>query len=76
MASEDFAFFTEKKPGAFFFLGSGRKDNDTHIHDCRYDFNEDLIEPAVSFYMMLIKDRLEILNNEENLEIISKKSKL
>ena len=25
MASEDFSFYIQQKPGAFFFLGSGRK---------------------------------------------------
>lgn len=33
-ASEDFAYYLLNKPGAFFFLGSGKKENDTMIHDC------------------------------------------
>jgi hippurate hydrolase len=32
--SEDFAFYLQEKPGAFFFLGSAKKENDTMLHDC------------------------------------------
>jgi len=31
LASEDFSFYLENKPGAFFFLGSGKIENDTMV---------------------------------------------
>ena len=34
------------------------------LHNSKFDFNENLIEPAVNFWMELIKDRFE-LNEEE-----------
>jgi len=57
-ASEDFAFYIQKTPGAFFFLGSAHKENDTMLHDCHFDFNENLIQPAANFWLELAKDRL------------------
>ena len=57
-ASEDFSYFLLEKPGAFFFLGSGNEKNDFMLHDSRYDFNDNLIEPATKFWFELAKDRL------------------
>lgn len=61
-ASEDFAFFTRKTPGVFFFLGSGRDFSDTMLHNPKFNFNENLIEPASKFWLRLVKDRFEIEN--------------
>lgn len=38
-ASEDFSFFIQKTPGAFFCLGSKRKEDET-LHSNTYDFND------------------------------------
>jgi len=57
-ASEDFAFYIQKTPGAFFFLGSAHKENDTMLHDCHFNFNENLIQPGANFWLALAKDRL------------------
>ncbi|ETO31817.1 Peptidase M20D, amidohydrolase, partial [Reticulomyxa filosa] len=32
MAAEDFAFFLQERPGAFFFLGCGVEGNEVHAH--------------------------------------------
>jgi hippurate hydrolase len=42
-ASEDFAFFTKHKPGAFFFLSTSKGENQPMIHNCHFNFNDDLI---------------------------------
>lgn len=49
-ASEDFAFYTKFKPGAFFFLSTGEGENSPMIHDCHFNFNDGLIEPAAKFW--------------------------
>jgi len=38
LASEDFSFYLENKPGAFFFLGSGKIENDTMVIFCLMEF--------------------------------------
>ena len=56
--SEDFAFFTQEKPGAFFFMGSGLNENSPMIHSNEYDFNDDIIDLTSQFWMKLALDRL------------------
>ncbi len=51
MASEDFAFMLEANPkGAYFFVGSGEG---CSVHNPGYDFNDDIIKPAVTFWATL-----------------------
>ena len=59
-ASEDFAYFTQVKPGAFFFFSSGRGENQAMIHNNHFNFNDNLIDPASRFWWELAKDRLDI----------------
>ena len=40
-ASEDFSFFLEKKPGCFFFLGTGKFES--FLHTSNFDYNDDMI---------------------------------
>lgn len=39
-ASEDFGYFTESKPGAYFFLTSKKEKNQGMIHGKNFDFND------------------------------------
>ena len=58
-ASEDFAFFTKVKPGAFFFLSSARnEENPPMLHNSNFDFNDALIPKAAEFWYELAVDRL------------------
>jgi len=50
MGSEDFAFFLQKVPGAFVFLGNG---DSAPLHSPHYDFNDDAIEYGVAFWTRL-----------------------
>lgn len=51
MASEDFAFMLEANPkGAYFFVGSG---DGCSVHNPGYDFNDEIIKPAVTFWATL-----------------------
>lgn len=49
-ASEDFAYFLEKCPGAFLFVGAGEG---PPLHSPQYDFNDALIAPAATYWTRL-----------------------
>jgi hippurate hydrolase len=49
-ASEDFAFYLEKRPGSFVFVGNG--DGPT-LHSASYNFNDDIIGPAATLWVRL-----------------------
>lgn len=53
--SEDFAFMLEKKKGSYLFVGNGPS---ADLHSPRYDFNDDIIEPAARYWVALVKDYL------------------
>lgn len=60
-ASEDFGYFCKDRPGAFFFLASGKTGNeDPMLHCNNFDFNEDLIDSTGRFWLALVRDRFEL----------------
>lgn len=59
MVAEDFAYMLERRPGAFFFLGTGRTDNDPYLHNPKFDFNDDIIPIGTSFWVDLVEDYLK-----------------
>jgi amidohydrolase len=54
--SEDFGYFTEAYPGAFFGLGSGIEQ--PQLHDNRYDYPDDLIAIGARLYRAIIDRHL------------------
>ena len=50
MAGEDFAFYLQKRPGAFVWIGNGELRDGAELHGSRYDFN-DAILPVASGWM-------------------------
>lgn len=50
MAGEDFAFYLQKRPGAFVWIGNGQLRDGAELHGPRYDFN-DAILPVASTWM-------------------------
>ena len=58
MASEDFAFMLQAKPGCYLWLGSGRGDATTNLHNPRYDFNDDALAIGASYWVTLAEQRL------------------
>ena len=66
-ASEDFAFFTQRTPGAYFFLGAGRLDladgtkATPGCHHPDFDFDDDLIPLGVRMFMGLVADRMGLV---------------
>lgn len=50
MTSEDFAFFLEKVPGCYLFIGNGTQENQSiGLHNSHYDFNDDITPLGASF---------------------------
>lgn len=57
-AAEDFSYFLQQKPGAFFCLGTKRKEDET-LHSSTYDFNDKCLGTGAHFWVRLIEDRLK-----------------
>jgi hippurate hydrolase len=58
MASEDFAFMLEAKPGCYIWAGNGAGDGGCSIHNPRYDFNDDLIPFGAAYWVRLVETAL------------------
>jgi amidohydrolase len=50
MTGEDFAWYLERRPGAFAWIGNGPGDGGRELHNSNYDFN-DAILPSASGYL-------------------------
>lgn len=56
---EDFAYFTQKLPGAYFFIGTGDPVGVTHgCHHPDFDFDDRIIATGVQSFVALVEDRL------------------
>jgi hippurate hydrolase len=70
MGAEDFAYFLQVKPGAYFFIGNGdgahrgNYEGGGHdigpcmLHNPRYDFNDDLIPMGATLWVRLVEQWL------------------
>lgn len=58
LTSEDFAFFLEKVPGCYGFIGNGKYSDNSHIglHNNKYDFNDDILHIGASYFVQLMKN--------------------
>ena len=55
LGAEDFAFYLEEVPGAFWWLGLGNKDcNGAPLHNPCFDFNDDAIGLAIELHCQLV----------------------
>jgi amidohydrolase len=55
MASEDFSYMLEARPGAFIFLGNGDGEGSCDVHNPRYDFNDEILPVGASYFARLIE---------------------
>ena len=68
LASEDFAFFLEKKPGCYAFLGNGvlpGSQGETgltshQLHSPYYDFNDSIIGTGIAYWISLVEQLLPV----------------
>lgn len=59
---EDFSYFAQAVPGAYFFLGARRGEQDTPVcHHPDFDFDDDLIPLGVAMFLGLVRDRMAAL---------------
>ncbi len=58
MGAEDFAFYLEKVPGCFFFVGNG--EDSAYLHHPLYDFNDDVLPVAAGMFAGIAHRRLGI----------------
>lgn len=59
--AEDFAYFTQAVPGAYFFLGAGLPGEDTPgCHHPDFDFDDGLIPLGMRMFLGLVADRLSV----------------
>ncbi|GGY04296.1 amidohydrolase [Litchfieldella qijiaojingensis] len=52
MASEDFSFFLEQRPGAYIWLGNGH--DCAPLHSPRYDFSDELLPIGTRYWVELV----------------------
>jgi hippurate hydrolase len=58
MASEDFAFMLEAKPGCYVWAGNGVGEGGCAIHNPHYDFNDQLIPFGAAYWARLVEAAL------------------
>lgn len=58
MASEDFGFITQEKPGCYIWIGNGLGENGCTLHNGNYDFNDDILPIGASYWVNLIEKSL------------------
>jgi hippurate hydrolase len=58
MASEDFAFMLEAKPGCYIWAGNGAGEGGCAIHNPHYDFNDRLIPFGAAYWVRLAQTAL------------------
>jgi hippurate hydrolase len=58
MASEDFSFMLEERPGAYIWLGAGEGGEGKMLHDTGYDFNDELLPIGASYWAKLVETEL------------------
>jgi amidohydrolase len=57
---EDFAYYAQRCPAAFFFLGAQLAGEDTPgCHHQDFDFDDELIPVGIELYLRIVADRLE-----------------
>jgi len=58
LGSEDFAFMTQKRPGAYIGIGSGEAGPNGMLHQPGYDFNDALLPLGASYWVSLTEQML------------------
>ncbi|WP_157218649.1 M20 aminoacylase family protein [Flavisphingomonas formosensis] len=56
--SEDFAFMLQACKGAYIWLGQGKPEGSSPLHNPHYDFNDDVLELGVRLHVALVERHL------------------
>jgi hippurate hydrolase len=55
---EDFAFMLEDRPGCYGWIGNGPDDNGHILHSAWFDFNDDALPYAASYFASLVERQI------------------
>ena len=58
LASEDFSFMLQEKSGCYVWLGNGPGVGGCMLHNPHYDFNDDILQTGISYWINLVKEEL------------------
>ncbi|MCP5267267.1 MAG: amidohydrolase [Burkholderiaceae bacterium] len=58
MASEDFSFMLEQRPGCYINIGNGDGDGACEVHNPAYDFNDESLPLGASFFARAVEAKL------------------
>jgi hippurate hydrolase len=58
MASEDFAYMLEQRPGAYIQIGNGDGEGGCEVHNPGYDFNDAALPLGASLFARLVEKKL------------------
>jgi hippurate hydrolase len=59
-AGEDFSWMLQQRPGAFLFIGNGRRSGDGggHLHMPNYDFNDEALPYGIGYWLSVVNEEL------------------
>ena len=58
MGGEDFAYMLQARPGCYIALGTAKDDSTPGLHNPKYDFNDDILPLAASYWVRLAEKHL------------------
>jgi hippurate hydrolase len=58
MASEDFSYMLERRPGAYIQIGNGDGEGGCEVHNPGYDFNDAALPLGASLFARLAERKL------------------
>ncbi len=58
MASEDFSFMLNRRPGAYIQIGNGDGEGGCEVHNPGYDFNDDALPLGASLFARIVERKL------------------
>ncbi len=54
MGAEDFAYYLQKKPGCYVWIGNGPGEGGCMLHNPKYDFNDEIIPNGAAYWVALV----------------------
>lgn len=58
MGGEDFAYMLQERPGCYIALGTAKDENTPGLHNPKFDFNDDILPLAASYWVRLAEKHL------------------
>jgi hippurate hydrolase len=58
MASEDFSYMLNERPGAYIMVGNGAGEGGCEVHNPAYDFNDQAIPYGAAFFATAVEKKL------------------